>query len=188
MDDGLNIQCIVQDNGSPIRFGYNATIYGLDNTNVYLKVSSPSSATDHATDIYHIISISSDNKITVKGPYYTLCLIKPRDNKNKNNLLQFNDFNSSSNSFEYSCRFANPNIDYMTPSLGMVGTNIEVGDILCVKSLVNSPTSSSSKQPSGWTIRKTDTTVTADSTNLVTSGAVYSAIQEAIANLNNKGE
>lgn len=33
-------------------------------------------------------------------------------------------------------------------------TNIEVGDILCVKSLINYPTSSSSKQPSGWTIRK----------------------------------
>lgn len=183
VDDGLVIQCIVRENGAPIRFGYNATIYGLDGTNVYLKISSPSSATDHATDIYHIISIGSNNKIKVEGPYYTLCLIKPRNNKDRKNLLQFNDFNSSSNSYEYSCRFATPNVDYMTPSLGMVGTNIEVGDILCVKSLVNSPTSSSSKQPSGWTIRKVDAEITADSENLVTSNAVYNAIQNAISNL-----
>lgn len=186
VDDGLVIQCIVLENGAPIRFGYNATIYGLDGTNVYLKVSSPSSATDHATDIYHIISIGSNNKIKVEGPYYTLCLIKPRNNKDRKNLLQFNDFNSSSNSYEYSCRFATPNTDYMTPSMGITKPDsslpqIVAGDVLSVSSL-------SSGVPSKWKTTKVDTTVTADSTNLVTSGAVYAAIQEAIANLNNKGE
>ena len=58
---------------------------------------------------------------------------------------------------------------------------IVAGDVLSVSSL-------SSGVPSKWKTTKVDTTVTADSTNLVTSGAVYAAIQEAITNLNNKGE
>lgn len=78
------------------------------------------------------------------------------------------------------------NTDYMSPSMGIAKPasskpQIAVGDILSVSSL-------SSGVPSKWKTTKVDTTVTADSTNLVTSGAVYSAIQEAIANLNNKGE
>lgn len=81
---------------------------------------------------------------------------------------------------------AAPNLTYMTPSMGITKPNssdpqIEVGDLLSVKSLQYG-------LPSKWKTTKVDTAVTADSTNLVTSGAVYAAIQEAIANLNNKGE
>ena len=81
---------------------------------------------------------------------------------------------------------AAPNLDYMTPSMGITKPDsslpqIVAGDVLSVSSL-------SSGVPSKWKTTKVDTTVTADSTNLVTSGAVYAAIQEAIANLNNKGE
>jgi hypothetical protein len=81
---------------------------------------------------------------------------------------------------------AAPNLAYMTPSMGITKPDsslpqIVAGDVLSVSSL-------SSGVPSKWKTTKVDTTVTADSTNLVTSGAVYAAIQEAIANLNNKGE
>ena len=81
---------------------------------------------------------------------------------------------------------AAPNLAYMTPSMGITKPDsslpqIAAGDVLSVSSL-------SSGVPSKWKTTKVDTTVTADSTNLVTSGAVYAAIQEAIANLNNKGE
>jgi hypothetical protein len=78
-----------------------------------------------------------------------------------------------------------PNTDYMTPSMGITKPNsslpqIVAGDVLSVSSL-------SSGVPSKWKTTKVDTVVTADSTNLVTSGAVYAAIQEAIAKLNNQG-
>ena len=78
-----------------------------------------------------------------------------------------------------------PNTDYMTPSMGITKPNsslpqIVAGDVLSVSSL-------SSGVPSKWKTTKVDTAVTADSTNLVTSGAVYAAIQEAIAKLNNPG-
>ena len=81
---------------------------------------------------------------------------------------------------------AAPNLDYMTPSMGITKPDsslpqIAAGDVLSVSSLY-------SGVPSKWKTTKVDTAVTADSTNLVTSGAVYAAIQEAIANLNNKGE
>lgn len=81
---------------------------------------------------------------------------------------------------------AAPNLTYMTPSMGITKPDesdpkIEVGDLLSVKGLQNG-------LPSTWKTTKVDTAVTADSTNLVTSGAVYAAIQEAIANLNNRGE
>ena len=81
---------------------------------------------------------------------------------------------------------AAPNLDYMTPSMGITKPDsslpqIAAGDVLSVSSLY-------SGVPSKWKTTKVDTTVTADSSNLVTSGAVYAAIQEAIANLNNKGE
>lgn len=81
---------------------------------------------------------------------------------------------------------AAPNLAYMTPSMGITKPDsslpqIAAGDVLSVSSL-------SSGVPSKWKTTKVDTAVTADSTNLVTSGAVYAAIQEAIANLNNKGE
>ena len=81
---------------------------------------------------------------------------------------------------------AAPNLDYMTPSMGITKPDsslpqIAAGDVLSVSSLY-------SGVPSKWKTTKVDTAVTADSTNLVTSGAVYEAIQEAIANLNNKGD
>ena len=81
---------------------------------------------------------------------------------------------------------AAPNLAYMTPSMGITKPDsslpqIAAGDVLSVSSLY-------SGVPSKWKTTKVDTTVTADSSNLVTSGAVYTAIQEAIANLNNKGE
>lgn len=81
---------------------------------------------------------------------------------------------------------AAPNLAYMTPSMGITKPDsslpqIAAGDVLSVSSLY-------SGVPSKWKTTKVDTTVTADSSNLVTSGAVYAAIQEAIANLNNKGE
>ena len=81
---------------------------------------------------------------------------------------------------------AAPNLDYMTPSMGITKPDsslpqIAAGDVLSVSSLY-------SGVPSKWKTTKVDTAVTADSTNLVTSGAVYAAIQEAIANLNNKGD
>lgn len=81
---------------------------------------------------------------------------------------------------------ATENKDYMTPSMGVTKPassqpQIAVGDVLSVSYLY-------SGVPSKWKTTKVDTTVTADSTNLVTSGAVYAAIQEAIANLNNTGE
>lgn len=58
---------------------------------------------------------------------------------------------------------------------------IEEGDLLSVARL-------SYGVPLKWQTRKIDATVIADSTNLVTSGAVYAAIQEAITNLTNVGE
>ena len=81
---------------------------------------------------------------------------------------------------------ATENKDYMTPSMGVTKPassqpQIAVGDVLSVSYLY-------SGVPSRWKTTKVDTAVTADSTNLVTSGAVYAAIQEAIANLNNTGE
>lgn len=80
---------------------------------------------------------------------------------------------------------AAPNLTYMTPSMGITKPNssdpkIEVGDLLSVKSLEYG-------LPSKWKTTKVDTAVTADSTNLVTSGAVYAAIQDAIAKINNPG-
>ena len=80
---------------------------------------------------------------------------------------------------------AAPNLAYMTPSMGITKPDsslpqIAAGDVLSVSSL-------SSGVPSKWKTTKVDTAVTADSTNLVTSGAVYAAIQEAIAKLNNPG-
>lgn len=71
---------------------------------------------------------------------------------------------------------AAPNLAYMTPSMGITKPDsslpqIAAGDVLSVSSL-------SSGVPSKWKTTKVDTTVTADSTNLVTSGAVYDALQD----------
>lgn len=81
---------------------------------------------------------------------------------------------------------ATPDSEYMTPSMGITKPaasepQIEEGDLLSVARL-------SYGVPLKWQTRKIDATVTADSTNLVTSGAVYAAIQEAITNLTNVGE
>ena len=183
---GMCIQWVVSQITSTRIICYNATIYGITESEVHLKIAEPTNNGKHATDLYNIITIDSNNKYTVYGPYYTLCLKNPNADKNRHNLLKFNASNPRSQPYQYSCDFATPNTDYMTPSMGITKPDsslpqIVVGDVLSVSSL-------SSGVPSKWKTTKVDTTVTADSTNLVTSGAVYAAIQEAITNLNNKGE
>ena len=183
---GMCVQIVVLDsNSSRKSTGYSAIIYGMTEGTIFLKIELPKNDPEQATEKYNIVTIDGDDKYKIYGPYYTLCLKTPKNNVDRHNLLKFNT-SSGSNPYYYSCMFADPNIDYMTPSMGITKPNsslpqIAAGDVLSVSSL-------SSGVPSKWKTTKVDSTVTADSTNLVTSGAVYAAIQEAIANLNNTGE
>lgn len=140
-----------------------ATFMGED------RLSSASNAVNFlyfSVDQYNRVDVTNSLLFTYRG-----------DAQKANGIMQI---------YNGAMSIATPDSAYMTPSMGITKPaasepQISIGDVLSVSWL-------SSGVPIKWKTTKVDATVTADSANLVTSGAVYAAIREAITNLNNTGE